>query len=161
MRLFAIAGACILGLGLAACGSNQDSPGDTPRRVDSPKPTAAVTKLTILAPADASTVRTGNVVVRGTVIPVGAHVLVKGKSATVADGVFTATTAMAMGPNEIDVSATSPDADPVTTTVHVTRGRTEQQLAAAAAANARSKARAAARRAAKSAKPATVPLPSG
>lgn len=155
MKLFVVSAACVLAVVLGACGATQDTQGGSAKNTaDLDKPAAAVTKLTILAPADASTVRIDHVVVRGTVIPVGAHVIVMGKPATVTDGLFTATAAMAMGANNIDVSATSRDADPVTTMVHVTRGRTDAQLARAAAAKARSRARAAAARKAKAARAA-------
>ena len=153
MKLFAGAGACALVLGLAACGSSPSNEGAASEQAgQAGKPAAAAapkTKLTVLAPAGSATVRTGQVVVRGTVVPADAQVQVMGRTAKVSAGLFRATAALEMGANDIDVVAVATGAEPVTTTVSVTRGRTAAQLAAAAAAKKKRQARAAAARKAK------------
>jgi hypothetical protein len=153
MKLFAGAGACALALGLAACGSSPSEESAASKQGgQASKPAAAATpntKLTVLAPAGSATVRADHVVVRGTVVPADAQVQVMGKTAKVSDGLFRTNAALQMGANDIDVVAVVTGAEPVTTTVSVTRGRTAAQLAAAAAAKKKRQARAAAARKAK------------
>jgi hypothetical protein len=67
-------------------------------------------------------------------VPADAQVQVVGRAARVSGGIFHADAALEMGENTIDVVATAEGADPVSTTVSVTRGRTQAQLAAAATA---------------------------
>jgi len=103
----ALLGAVIL---LAGCG------GDEPR----PKALAPVS-LEIVAPDDASTVREGDVEIRGRVDPPSARVLVLGRRAEVADGEFTATVPLREGANVIDVAASARGASAVWGAVRVTR----------------------------------------
>lgn len=158
MRFQAGASVCAVALWLAACGSADEE------KPAAAKPVAEATKLTVIAPANNATVRTATVAVRGTVAPADARVLVTGKTAQVTDGVFSATVAVSVGENSIDVVASAPGAEPLTRTVNVTRGRTQAQLRAAVTAKNKRKARAAAarkRRAARSAaKPEASPRPS-
>lgn len=148
MRFYAGASACALALGLAGCGSADEE------KPAAAKPMAQATKLTVVAPANNATVRTATVAVRGTVAPADARVLVTGKTAQIADGVFSATIPITVGENSIDVVATAPGAEPVTRTLTVTRGRTQAQLNAAVTAKNKRKARAAAARKARAARAA-------
>lgn len=148
MRFYVGASACALALWLAACGSADEE------KPAAAKPVAQATKLTVIAPANNATVRTPTVGVRGTVAPADARVLVTGKAAEIADGVFSATIPVSVGENSIDVVATAPGAQPVTRTLTVTRGRTQAQLNAAVTAKNKRKARAAAARKAKAARAA-------
>jgi hypothetical protein len=103
----ALLGAVIL---LAGCG------GDEPR----PKALAPVS-LEIVAPDDASTVREGDVEIRGRVDPPSARVLVLGRRAEVSDGEFTATVPLREGANVIDVAASGRGGAAAWRAVRVTR----------------------------------------
>lgn len=105
MKVHVAASLCALTLGLAACGSSGD---DEPAAQTTPA--RPVVKLTVSSPVDGGTVRTASVAVRGTVTPTGVRVLVTGKRAQVADGVFTATVALSSG--EIALTSSRPPLGP-------------------------------------------------
>jgi beta-lactam-binding protein with PASTA domain len=99
-----------LALLLAACGSKP-----APR-----KPLPPV-RLSVDAPLDTATVDGDTVVVRGTVSPAGAQVLVAGDEAGVSGGEFESTVALQPGANVIDVEAGAPRRAAALTAVRVVR----------------------------------------
>jgi Glucodextranase, domain B/PASTA domain len=103
----ALLGAVLL---LAGCG------GDEPRPRSLPP-----VSLEIVAPDDASTVRDGEVEIRGRVDPANARVLVLGRRAEVSGGEFAATVPLREGANVIDVAASASGASAVWSAVRVTR----------------------------------------
>jgi hypothetical protein len=105
--VLAVAAASTLGVG--GCGSSSGSA--TPAKVT----------VRVLAPVDGSRVRADHLVVRGTVTPPDATVQVRGQSAEVGDGVFTASVALHRGANAIDVVASASGAAPASASVSVTR----------------------------------------
>lgn len=84
-------------LALAGCGGDDPPPPDPP-----------AVRLTIEAPADASTVKEDTVELRGRVAPARAAVEIGGAAAAVANGAFRKTVKLEQGVNVIDVSATMP-----------------------------------------------------
>jgi hypothetical protein len=97
------------GLALSACG-------ETPRPATEPR-----VKLKLDLPDDGRLIRDDNVLVRGTVTPADAAVLVAGVEATVDGGRFSASVKLVAGGNVIDVTATSPGRRPATDAVRVLR----------------------------------------
>ena len=98
---------------LGGCG-NADEP---PDRAAALEPV----RLQITAPADAATVRGGNVDVRGRVSPAASEVTVLGRPALVTEGRFTAVVPLEPGANVIDVIATAPRRRAALTALRVTR----------------------------------------
>ena len=98
---------------LAGCGDDDAPPG--------PAPALEPVRLEITAPADAATVRGGNVDVRGRVVPAVSEVTVLGRPALVTEGRFTAVVPLEPGANVIDVIATAPRRRPALTALRVTR----------------------------------------
>src|SRR4051812_13607036 len=122
---------CALALAATACGSSGG--GDKASQAVLATPVAtkqAKIALSVVAPADAATVRATSVAVRGTVQPAVAAVEVLGKKAIVRNGEFSATVPLQPGDNAIDVVATAAGSAPATTTLSVTRGKSAKQLAA-------------------------------
>lgn len=117
-RRLALTGLLLAALALAAvlagCGSSKES---------------VAVRVQITAPADGSTVRSGRVVVRGTVSPANATVQVTGRSAQVGDGIFSVSVPLRYGSNTIDVIASGAGAAPVTTTVTVKRPKPHKKAA--------------------------------
>jgi hypothetical protein len=99
-------------LGLTACGDGKSG---------------SATRVQVTAPTDGTVVRTNRVTVRGTVSPADASIQVLGRSAQVANGVFSSSVALHAGTNDIDVVATAPDTDPTTTAVTVIRKKSKNQ----------------------------------
>jgi len=99
--------------GLGGCGGH-DAP---PRKPPALEPV----RLEITAPADAATVRGGNVDVRGRVSPSVSEVTVLGRPALVTEGRFTAVVPLEPGANVIDVIATAPRRKAALTALRVTR----------------------------------------
>ena len=95
------------------CANDDDRPDAAPP----PEPV----RLEITAPADAATVRGGNVDVRGRVSPAVSAVTVLGRPALVTEGRFTAVVPLEPGANVIDVIATAPRRRPALTALRVTR----------------------------------------
>jgi uncharacterized lipoprotein YbaY len=85
--------ACVAAL--AACGSTT-------------RPATPPVRLTIASPQDGTTTLAGQVLVRGTVAPAAATVLVGGRQASVSGGSFSARVALQPGSNVIDVLAGAP-----------------------------------------------------
>jgi len=101
----------LLALGaLAGCGSDDPAPA----------PLGPV-RLQVSVPADAATLRGGNVDVRGRVTPALSEVTVLGRPALVTQGRFSAVVPLAPGANVIDVIATAPRRRPALTALRVTR----------------------------------------
>jgi hypothetical protein len=97
---------------LVGCGGDDDPPApQTLERV----------RLEVTAPADAATVRGGNVDVRGQVSPAVSEVSVLGRPALVTEGHFTAVVPLEPGANVVDVIATAPRRRPALTALRVTR----------------------------------------
>jgi hypothetical protein len=78
-------------------------------------------QLRISAPADGTTVTSGSITVSGSVSPVGATVLVLGRSVPVDHGAFSTSVTLAPGSNLLDVLAGSPRAQAAMTAVRVYR----------------------------------------
>jgi hypothetical protein len=108
VRLYVL-GVLAAGLVLGACGEREISP-----------PLAKV-ELTVEGPADAATVDDDRVVVRGSVVPASATVLVDGEQVGVRDGAFSTTVALEAGTNVIDVFAGAPRHPSAMTALRVTR----------------------------------------
>lgn len=87
------------------------------------KPAAATApvRLQITSPGDQGTVRDGSVEIRGTVLPSGATVLVRGRKADVSGGSWTAQVSLQPGVNVVDVTASAGSARPALTAVRVRR----------------------------------------
>jgi len=132
-------------LALAGCGSDESASTTTEKAA---APARQAITITVTAPKDNDVVRRNSVAVRGTVDPPDASVQVAGKSAMVNGGIFSAKIALDPGDNTVDVIATAEGAKPTTTSLTVTRGKTEAALAAAAQRR-RARERAAEKRAAK------------
>lgn len=115
-------------LAFVGCGSNE--PASTTKKPAAPA--AKAITINVTAPQDNDVVRRNSVAVRGTVDPPDADVQVAGKPATVSDGIFSARITLDPGDNTVDVIATAEGAKPTTTSLTVTRGKTEAALAAAA-----------------------------
>src|SRR3954469_23853983 len=122
-------------MALAGCGDDGTG-GSTASSVastaDTDKPKI---KVVIAAPQADATIRDDRVVVRGTVVPPDAAVQITGLTAAVESGVFHRSVPIKSGPNSLDVVATKDGMDPVTKSVSITRGRSEQQIAKARAAS--------------------------
>lgn len=114
LRLLAVAAVGVLSI--AGCGSDSGGAADAP-------PTIKVT-----APVAGQILRTSAVEVRGVVTPGTATVQVAGKRARVRDGLFDATVPLAGGENVLDVIAVVDGKQPVTTSVTVTRARTQKEI---------------------------------
>jgi hypothetical protein len=99
--LLLVAAACSVG-----CGESESAP-----------PVA----LTITSPPDSGVVRERGVEVRGRVSPSDAHVLVRGRPATVDRGAFRAYVPLREGTTVIDVGAYEPGATPAWEAVRVVR----------------------------------------
>lgn len=80
-----------------------------------------VARVTVTAPTDGSSTKDSRITVRGTVAPPEAQVTVMGRSAQVANGVFTVSVPLKSGNNDIDVVATGPGITPGSTTILVKR----------------------------------------
>jgi hypothetical protein len=80
-----------------------------------------VARVTVTAPTDGSSTKESRITVRGTVAPPEAQVTVMGRSAQVANGVFSVSVPLKTGNNDIDVVATGPDITPGSTTILVKR----------------------------------------
>jgi hypothetical protein len=93
---------------VAACGST-------------PRPPAPPVRLSIAGPADGTTTLSAQVLVRGTVAPSVASVLVGGKPAGVSAGSFSTWVKVAPGTNVIDVLAGAPHARDAMSAVRVYR----------------------------------------
>jgi len=102
--------ACALGLVAAGCGDAK--PAAPPR---------AAVHVALTAPGDGAAVRNDTVVLRGTVRPAGATVLVHGRRVEVAGGAFETTVGLEAGTNVIDVLASAPDARPAMSALRVRR----------------------------------------
>jgi hypothetical protein len=100
----------ILLVAVAGCGG-----GD---RTSQPPPAV---RLTLLGPADATTVEAGEVTVRGRVAPKTAEVRVRGERVDVTGGEFSTTVALDEGANLVDVSASASGRRPATTALRVVR----------------------------------------
>jgi len=112
MRALLPAAACCFAAVLAGCG------GHKPRATKPPRPVA----LTIAQPSDTAVVESETVDVRGTVGPVGAHVRVLGRPATVSGSAFSIDgVPLDPGANVVDVIATAPRRAPLLTALRVTR----------------------------------------
>jgi beta-lactam-binding protein with PASTA domain len=85
------------------------------------RPAPSPVRLTVVAPADLTTVHDDHVDVQGTVRPSSATVEVEGKRAPVAAGAFRATVSLAAGTNVIDVVASAGRARPALTAIRVRR----------------------------------------
>ena len=109
MRRLAVLLAAAGPLALGACGGAGSTASKPPVR------------LTVDAPGDGAVVRQGSVEVSGRVSPAGAAVTVRGQSAAVAGGAFSAEVPLEGGDNVIDVMATAPTARPVMTAVRIVR----------------------------------------
>jgi hypothetical protein len=96
---------------LAGCGSDDPAPA----------PALEPVRLQVTAPADAATVRGGNVDVRGRVTPAVSEVTVLGRPVLVAQGRFSALVPIEPGANVIDVIATAPRRRPALAALRVTR----------------------------------------
>ncbi len=94
---------------LAGCGSST-----TVTTVDS-----GVVTVVVTSPASGSVIAGNSVVVRGTVTPANATVLVQGQPAPVGNGVFTGTATLHAGKTNIDVIGSAPGATPGSTSVEV------------------------------------------
>jgi bacillopeptidase F len=117
--------AAAVGLTISACGSSSSGSSSSPDDKQT-TPAAATTeqphlKVVLTAPADGQKVTGKTVVVRGTVTPASADVMVLGHRAKVTSGVFQRKISLDTGDNHIDVVATMGGADPATTTIDVTR----------------------------------------
>jgi hypothetical protein len=97
-------------IGLVACG---DQGSDE-------QPRAAV-RLSLAAPEDQAVVRSASVAVTGTVRPVTATVLVRGRRAATSGGRFTATVPLDAGTNVLDVVATAGGDRPALAALRVRR----------------------------------------
>jgi len=115
---------------LTGCGSSGGGSTTASGAATSSAPAKAIS-IKITAPEDGSVVRTGSTSVRGTVDPPDASVQVAGKPAQVANGIFSATASLQPGDNTLDVIATAEGAKPATTSVTVTRGKSQAQVSAA------------------------------
>jgi hypothetical protein len=105
--------ACIAAAAMTGCGGE-----DQPRAQKPATPVA----LKVSSPTDMTTVRDETVMVKGTVEPAGAAVIVVGQKAPVSGGgTFTATVALEPGANVIDVMATARGRGPALTAFRVTR----------------------------------------
>jgi hypothetical protein len=103
--------ACLLACSAAlatGCGGGSGRGGDAVR-------------LDIAAPADAATVRSDAVEIRGSVRPATATVVVAGRPAEVSAGAFSARVALNAGVNVIDVLASAGDARPALAALRVRR----------------------------------------
>ncbi len=120
------AGALILAI--SGCGS---TPVAAPMKPVAAKAIAPV-RVSLLSPRGGTKTTADHVTVRGTVSPANAVVLVQGRAATVANGVFVATASVHRGRTRIDVIASARDATPASAAVAVTRPlpRTAQRTAA-------------------------------
>jgi Glucodextranase, domain B/PASTA domain len=107
----ALASALFALAALAGCGSDDPVPAPALERV----------RLQVTAPADAATVRGGNVDVRGRVTPAVSEVTVLGRPALVTQGRFSALVPIEPGANVIDVIATAPRRRPALAALRVTR----------------------------------------
>jgi Glucodextranase, domain B/PASTA domain len=146
----AIVGALVMVSGCGSSGEAVKDQTDTARDrtpIATTTPTAAVAKLTVVAPQDGTTVTGTHAQVRGTVAPSNATVEVLGRRAKVAQGTFEVSVPLRSGENAIDLVVSAPGVEPATTTLTVTRGKSARQLAAAKAAKRRAE-RSRARRAA-------------
>jgi Glucodextranase, domain B/PASTA domain len=108
VRLWSVA-AVVVAVSLAGCG------GAT--RTAPPPPV----RLSVAGPADGATTLAGQVLVRGTVRPAGATVLVAGQRAAVSGGSFTTAVALRPGLNLIDVLAGAPRAHAAMSALRVYR----------------------------------------
>lgn len=99
---------CLVGLGLAGCGSS------------APKVVGRV-QLTITAPADGAIVREDSVTVRGQVSPASATVLVEGRKISHVGAAFTTTVPVGKGTTLIDVLAEAPRRTPAVAALRVRR----------------------------------------
>lgn len=100
----------LAGLGVAACGGGTTQ-----------GPRHAPVRVTLSEPADQSIVHTESVELRGDVRPHRASVQVRGTSAPVRGGAFTASVPLEPGVNVIDVLASAPGARPSLTAIRVRR----------------------------------------
>jgi hypothetical protein len=88
---------------------------------DKPAAAQAPVRLQISAPTDQDTVREDRVEIRGTVLPSGATVVVRGEKADVSGGSWTAQVSLEPGVNVVDVMASSGSARPALTALRVRR----------------------------------------
>jgi hypothetical protein len=94
MRAPALAAVAALAALAAACGDEPQPPRPAPE-----------VRLELGSPADGTVVRSETVEIRGTVVPRGARVLVRGREVAVDAGSFRAAVPLEPGANLIDVSA--------------------------------------------------------
>jgi hypothetical protein len=106
-----------LALASTGCGT---TPAEIPAAVATPP---KMVKVALLSPSAGTVTSAGRVMVRGTVSPANAQVLVQGRQAAVGDGVFTATATVHRGHTTIDVIATASGATPGSTRVEISRPR--------------------------------------
>ncbi|MFP5362956.1 MAG: PASTA domain-containing protein [Thermoleophilia bacterium] len=111
----ALGAAAVAAPAFAATGCGGDD------RAPAPAPAPERVRLQITAPADATSVRGGNVDVRGRVTPPAAQVMVLGRPALVTEGRFTAVVPLEPGANVVDVIATAPRRRPALAALRVTR----------------------------------------
>jgi glucodextranase-like protein len=123
------AGALILAI--TGCGATP--PGTRTMEPVAAKAIAPV-RVSLLSPRGGTKTTADHVTVRGTVSPANAVVLVQGRPATVANGVFVATASVHRGRTRIDVIASARDATPASAAVAVTRPPLRPHLAQRAAA---------------------------
>jgi Glucodextranase, domain B len=111
--------ASVLAVALAGCGSSTT----TTTTTTSATSTAAsgVVRVVVTSPVSGSVIAAARVVVRGTVAPPKATVLIQGQPAAVGNGVFTGTATLQPGKNTIDVIGSAPGATPGSTSVVIVR----------------------------------------
>jgi hypothetical protein len=80
-------------------------------------------RVQINVPIDGGAIRSKRITVRGTVTPANASVRILGQPAQVQDNVFSSSVGLHPGVNHIDVVATGPDIDPMSTAITVIRRR--------------------------------------
>jgi hypothetical protein len=104
-----LSAACMAGL-LAGCGTSAST------HVSDPAISVSIT-----APSNGQAIKANAVVVRGTVTPTNASVLVDGQPAVVGNGVFTASITLSTGSTTIDVIGSEAGDTPGSASVTVTR----------------------------------------
>jgi hypothetical protein len=117
-RRLAVFAAGALILAITGCGA---APAPTPTMKPVAAKAIAPVRVSLLSPRGGTKTTADHVTVRGTVSPANAVVLVQGRPATVANGVFVATASVHRGRTRIDVIASARDATPASAAVSVTR----------------------------------------
>jgi hypothetical protein len=111
-----------LAAALAGCGSSTTTTTTTTTTTASTRPVAAgVVKVVVTSPVSGSVIAATRVVVRGTVTPPNATVLIQGQRAAVGNGVFAGTASLGPGKTTIDLIGSAPGATPGSASVVVVR----------------------------------------